>query len=373
MSTSARACFAFDDTDFSFDDRHNPLGGAMTIQVRAAALSNYTDVARRFGLDPSRTLREAGLSVAALDNPDMRLPVVKVIGLLERSAEGSGCPTFGLRMAESRRLSDFGALSLLITHQATLRDVLMLIVRFRDLLNEALMIDLEDAGNLVIIREELVTENSLPAHQSYELAVGTMFRLFRVFLGPYWRPHAVSFTHAAPPDRSVHRRLFGVDVKFGAEFNGIVCAATDLDRPNPAADPVMARYARQFLETLPKTESSSTTLDVRKTIYMLLPLGNVSGEHIAQSLGFGVRTLQRRLDDEKTSLSRLVNAVRRDLAARYLLSRGYRLIQISEMLGYAQHSSFTRWFVEQFDMSPSQWRRKHLDRRSLRGAGRRLK
>jgi len=298
---------------------------------------------------------------------------VKMIDLLERSAEGSGCPTFGLRMAESRRLSDFGALSLLITHQATLRDVLMLIVRYRDLLNEALMIDLEDSGDLVIIREELVAENSPPARQSYELAVGTMFRLLRTFLGPRWRPHTVSFTHAAPPDRSVHRRVFGVDVKFDAEFNGIVCAATDFDRPNPAADPVMARYARQFMETLPKTESGSMTLDVRKTIYMLLPLGKVSSEQIAQSLGFGVRTLQRRLDGEKTSLSRLVNAVRRDLAARYLSSRGYHLIQISEMLGYAQHSSVTRWFVEQFGMSPARWRRKHQDRRLLHGAGRRLK
>src|SRR5215831_920286 len=135
----------------------------MTVQVRAAALSNYAEVARQLGLDPGRMLREAGLSVRALSDPDMRVSAAMVVGLLEASAERSGCLTFGLRMAESRRLSDFGAISLLITHQRTLRDVLLLMVRYRNLLNEALTIDLEDAHDLVIIREELVIESTQTA------------------------------------------------------------------------------------------------------------------------------------------------------------------------------------------------------------------
>jgi AraC-like DNA-binding protein len=334
----------------------------MMVQVRAAALANYAEVARRRGLTPERMLREAGLPVRALRDPDMRLSAARVESLLELSAQKSGCPTFGLRMSELRRLSDFGAISLLISHQPTLRDILSLIIRYRDLLNEALTLALEDAGDLVIIREELVTEGTRPARQSYELAVGILFRMFRAVLGPDWHPHSVNFTHPAPADRSVHRRLFGLNVRFESEFNGIVCSAVDLDRPNPAADPVMARYARQFLNTLPKTEPGSAALDVRKAIYVLLPLGRASSAEIAQSLGFNVRTLQRRLEANKTSLSELVDRVRRDLAVRYLSSRRYQLIQVAEMLGYAQPSSFTRWFVAQFGVSPSSWRAKHKAR-----------
>ena len=121
----------------------------------------------------------------------------------------------------------------------------------------------------------------------------------------------------------------------------------------------MARYARQFLETLPKTEPGSTTLDARKAIYLLLPLGKASSTEIALSLGLNVRTLQRRLDREKTSLSTLVEGVRRDLAVRYLSNKSHSLSQIAEMLGYGQLSSFTRWFVAQFDESPTRWRAKH--------------
>jgi AraC-like DNA-binding protein len=95
---------------------------------------------------------------------------------------------------------------------------------------------------------------------------------------------------------------------------------------------------------------------VRKSIYMLLPLGKASSEQIAQMLGFNVRTLQRRLDEEKTSLSELVNGVRRDLVVRYLASREHQLTQVAERLGYAQLISFTRWFVGEFGVSPLHWR-----------------
>ena len=46
---------------------------------------------------------------------------------------------------------------------------------------------------------------------------------------PDWRPRRVCFAHDAPADRSVHERLFGRNVEFGHDFNGIVCARGDLD------------------------------------------------------------------------------------------------------------------------------------------------
>jgi hypothetical protein len=156
----------------------------MRVQVRAAALSNYAEVARPLGLNPNRMLREMGLSARVLSEPDIPVSAAKVVRLLEASAQKSGCMTFGLRMAELRRLCDLGALSLLLTYQPTLRDILSLIIRYRDLLNEALAINMEDSGQFVIVREELLTESTPAARQSHELAVGTIFRLCRVVLGP---------------------------------------------------------------------------------------------------------------------------------------------------------------------------------------------
>jgi AraC-like DNA-binding protein len=196
-----------------------------------------------------------------------------------------------------------------------------------------------------------------------------VFRMFRAFLGDRWQPYSVHFTHSMPRDRSVHRRLFGPNVRFGSDFSGLVCAAADLDQANPAADAVMANYALQFLQTLPRSELGSATLDARKAIYLSLPSGKASIEQVARSLGINVRTLQRRLDAEKTSFSDLLNAVRRDLAVRYLPNKSYSLVQVAEMLGYSQLSSFTRWFSAEFGAPPARWRSVHAQNSGARSKG----
>lgn len=330
----------------------------MTAIVRAAALSNFAEVARQVGLNPIQVLREVGLDPRVLDDPDLRISATTVAELLDIAAERSGCVTFGLRMAESRQLANFGAMSLLITHQPTVRDAMAAITSYRHLLNESLAASVEDCGDLVILREELLVETNRSLRQAYELAIGTLFRMIRALLGPRWRPLSVNFTHPAPADLNVHRRILGADVQFGSEFNGIVCMSADLDRPNPAADPALAQYAKQFIDTLPFADRKSTTHEVCKAIYLLLPLGGAGIGGVAQSLGLNVRTLQRRLEAESEAFSDLVNGVRRDLVVRYLESRTYSLTRIAEMLGYGQLSSFTRWFIGQFGVSPSQWRRK---------------
>ena len=127
----------------------------------------------------------------------MRLPVADAARLLERAAEESGCPTFALRMARSRQVTNFGAISLLLTHQATrCAKRSPTTVEYRNLLNESLAMSLEEHGDLVILREELVVEPGVPTRQAYELAIGAIFGMCHALLGGRWQPHSVHFSHA---------------------------------------------------------------------------------------------------------------------------------------------------------------------------------
>jgi len=216
------------------------------------------------------------------------------------------------------------------------------------------------AGKFVIIREELVGDTALTSRQGIELALGVLSRMATAVLGPNWHPVSVNFSHPAPPDLQVHRRVFHCSVHFDAEFNGIVCHAADLDRPNPNADPAMARYAKQFVESLPGASHTSITHEVRKAIYLMLPMGRANIEQIADGLGMHVRTLQRQLEAADTQFSDLVNEVRRELVVRYMENANYSLATISELLGYSMPSSFTRWFTTQFGAPPQQWRARKM-------------
>jgi AraC-like DNA-binding protein len=331
----------------------------MTTLVRAAVLTNFLEVAQHLGLKPQTLLNEVGLSKSQLQDPEQRIPIDAAVRVLENAATASGCQTFGLRMAESRQLADFGAVSLLLTHQRTLREALQVVVQYRHLLNDSLAIFIEEAGSMVIIREEVVTAAGLSCRQGNELAIGVMYRLCAALLGSHWRPISVNFTHAAPDDVQVHRRVLGPKVEFNSEFNGIVCPAADFDVPNPQADPGMARYAQRFLDSLQVEQDSPLMFEVRKAIYLLLPMGRATIEQIAMAMGMNVRTLQRRLEENEATFSDLINGVRRDLVIRYLENPGYSLGRIADMLGYSMPSSFTRWFISQFDMPPATWRSEH--------------
>ena len=332
----------------------------MPALVRAASLGNYAEIARRLGLDPERMIRAAGLNPAHLADPDLRIPTAAVMALLEASAQKADCPTFGLQMAESWRMSDFGAISLLLTHQRTLREALAATIRYRHLLNDSITLEIEEAGHLVIVREELVVDGAVTSRQATELAIGVIFRMFRALLGAEWKPRSVCFTHPAPPDLGVHRRVFGPAVHFRADFNGIVCAAEDLDRPNPAADPAMAGHALRYVESLPGAQQPSIAQEVRRSIHILLPRGRASVEQVAQALGTHPRMLQRQLEASGDSFSSLLNETRRELAVRHLANPAYSLTQVAELLGYGFPSSFTRWFVSEFGQSPASWRAAQL-------------
>ena len=324
--------------------------------TRAAALAHYFEVAEAAGLNPQPLLRRAALSRRMLLDPEQRIPLAAALQLLEESAEASGLADFGLRMAQARRLSDLGALSLLLTHLSSLRAVLQTLIHSRQLVGGTLALALVETGKSTAIREELVGPAAARSQQATELVLGVLFRLCATLPGQRWNPQSVNFRHDAPADIHRHRQLFNCRLKFGSEFNGIVCTTADLDSPNPLADPVLAAYARRLVDVPGESGEDTVAQTVRKILYVQLPLGRTSVEQAAQGLGLNVRTLQRQLSADGVAFSELVNEVRRDLVLRYLAQPGHNLTRVADLVGYGQLSSFTRWFIGQFQETPSEWR-----------------
>lgn len=325
--------------------------------IRANTLIGYFQVARRHGLNPLGLLESAGIEASLIGNPDQRIPVSAACALLEMSAERSKCHTFGLEMAELRSRRDVGAIGLSLAHARTLRDALLTAERYSHLLNDALGLHIEPSGELVTIREEIITDAPFQARQATELAMGVLTRICRALLNPNWHPRGVCFTHPAPADISFHRRFFGCSVTFGGEYNGIVCAAADLDFPNPAADPELARYVEGLSAPWNGLDAKSIVLEVRRAIYLLLPLGQATVEDVACSLHLSTRTLQRKLCEADTEFTSLLSDVRSNLAVRYLSNATFPLGRISALLGYSRQASFTRWFISRFGRPPSAWRK----------------
>jgi AraC-like DNA-binding protein len=317
--------------------------------IRSASLTNYAEVARHSGLDPVRLMREFGLSQRCLHEAELKVPLEAVRQLLEASAERSRNEAFGLLMAETRLLSNLGPAGLLIREQPTVRLAIEALIGYGRQLNEALFLILEESGGVVVLREELIVGHGRPVRQSTELAIGVAFRVLGSLLGSHWRPLRVCFAHDAPADRSVHERVFGRKVEFGHDFNGIVFSRIDLEAPNPTADPAMARYAQQLLQTSAGDEAATgMTSRVRELVVTLLGTGRCTIDVVAQHVGVDRRTVHRRLACEGHTYSDIIDEVRRELAERYLKDRKRSLADISAMLGFSAPSGFSRWYQRQF-------------------------
>ena len=328
----------------------------MTALVRSAALTHFTDLAAACGLDARALVAGVGLPPRCLVDPDLKVPAHLVGRLLETAAAQAGEPAFGLRLAESRRLSNLGPLALLVRDEPTLRRALETLMHHIHVHNEAVAAQVDEHGGLVVIRTELSNDGAGSLRQATELVVGVTCRLLQVLMGATWQPRLVCFTHAAPRSLAVHHRVLGPVVEFGHEFNGIVCNAADLDAPNPGADPVLARYSQKLLAPA-LTHSARFADRVRQLVVLLLPRGLCRIEVVAQHLGVDRRTVHRKLLGEGTSFSALLEAERRALASRYVEGTDRPLTEVAALLGFTAPSAFSRWYRSSFGVSAAGRRR----------------
>jgi AraC-like DNA-binding protein len=323
--------------------------------IRAAVLTGYAELARLVGLDPLRMLDAAGIPRVALTDPDLRIPTGAARDLIE--ASGRGAEDFSLRMSELRTPSVMGPVALIAREQPDVRSVIEAIARHLGLHSQATTFRIEDAGDLVIVQVRTHFPTPGPTRQSVELGLGQLMRILRQYLGPNWRPVSVSLVHGPPKSMDTHHRIFGPNVAFDQDFDGVVCTQADLERPNPSADPEMARQIERYVEGLADAAQAPLPDRVREMIRDLLPTGRAVVDVVARRMGADPRTLQRQLAATGTSFIDLLQEVRMELSGPYLEESERPLVEIAELLGFSALSPFSRWHRTHYGCSASDRRK----------------
>jgi AraC-like DNA-binding protein len=327
----------------------------MTDLIRSACLAHYAEVARSVGIEPANMLRRVRLPTGCLERPDLRIAVSAVRRLAEASAAAADIDEFGLRMAERSGLPNLGPVGLVVREQATVGAAIEVLARFIHLHNEAMGLKIEHQDDIVMITVILRGRKRGATRQSTEWAMGTLYRTISSFFSSDWRPLEVYFAHSPPRSRRYHRHFFGCDVIFDSDFDAILFAARDLDRPIPTAHPLMARYVQDRVEAI-DTRSESWDDKVGELVRSLLPSGDCTIERVAEHLACDRRTIHRHLFDCGTSYSAILDAQRAELVMRLIEDSNRPLAGIAELLGFSAQSAMARWFRGRFGCSITQWR-----------------
>jgi AraC-like DNA-binding protein len=325
--------------------------------IRTASLTGYAALARSLGLDPAALMAGVGLDLADLDCPDRWVPAAPAARLLELSARESEYQDFALRLATLRGLGALGPLSVALRDEPDLRSLLQLLIRYEDAYTGVLDLRLTENGGLATVQVWLRFGEPVPLGQALDLTTAILVGIIRLLVRSDWTPLATHFSHAAPADPAPYQRLFGPRVLFDQPFTGVVFPARDLDAPVRTSDATVRPYSHQFLRTVIGPRTSTPAAEAAQAVEILLPQGRASRDEVSRYLGLSPQTLRRQLAADGETFSSILTTTRVQLAERYLADHHLSLTEISQLLGFAAPSAFSRWFRQRFRTTPTEWRR----------------
>ena len=325
------------------------------------SLASWTRALRKqldaLGLDSAALCVAAGLDPLQMDDPNARYPLSATTRLWELAVQASGDPAIGLRVSRFVSPTTFHALGYALVASGSLREVFERIVRYHQVVSDALTLELSGDGERYRFRLLQPPGNPAPAFEAIDAFAAIYVRTCRNRLGREYAPLAVYLRRAKPVDPTPWHTVFRAPVFFGADEDRLEFAAHDFDSHLDDANPELAEHNETVLKrTLAQLQPLTWERKVRAAIEAQLPDGEPSAERIAQALHLSLRSLQRHLADEGCRFDALLNECRENLALLHLRDPHCSLAQISHLLGFADTSSFNRAFKRWTGVTPGQFR-----------------
>ena len=116
--------------------------------------------------------------------------------------------------------------------------------------------------------------------------------------------------------------------------------------------------AERYLRSLYNQDDIAAEL--KRKLADLMARGEANADAACRALKLSRRTLQRRLQAEKTSFQKVLHEVRAVLAVNYLSDARLKSLEIAMLLGYSNISTFTTAFKSWYDLPPAEYRQKFL-------------
>jgi AraC-like DNA-binding protein len=162
-------------------------------------------------------------------------------------------------------------------------------------------------------------------HESQDAFWAGLISLCRISLSDSFAPMRLERCRPEPPCVAEFYALFRAPIEFGAAHDAMVFHREDVERLLPTANRALARANEQILaDYLERHNKNSFPDRVRTRLVEILPSGEAEAEKVAWALNMSLRTLQRRLADEGTSFSLLLDEARKELALHYICETAYQ-------------------------------------------------
>lgn len=318
----------------------------------AAIAAGY---ARR-GRDPAPALRAAGLDPAPERVPVDAFEAFSAHAMRELDDEALGW--------FSRRLpwGSYGMLLRASLTSPTLAVALARWARHHDLLTDDVGVALCVEGDTAALR----VEERSRLGELRELCLVSLLR--NVHGVACWLADSrialigARFPFPAPPHADAYARMFGGAIAFDAGSDAPVAElrfdAGYLGLPVVRDDAALRQVLQRPIRLMARQYRQDRQLSQRIAGFIAANAGQPpDAEAIAARFAISVRSLQRHLRDEGTSVAEITSRARRLRAEELLLRGNLPLKRVARLAGYTDESSFTRAFRRWTGTTPTDFRR----------------
>ncbi len=313
----------------------------------------------------ARLCSDLDVPLTVLDDPDGPLLYRDFLRFYEQAGRLTAMRSFGLMVGTqlrfARDLSTFGKYVTSAPHLASALERACKTIRHHESFSHVQVTALGDTIKLAYGAAELVGGNW---RQVSDAILCALVDLVRSYAGPGWRPKWVEVPYAKGPWIQDLEDCFEAPVKpdcpaIAVIFDEELTGAKPYGSNRTSAPITRADVARQG-QKLPKDITAASYAIVRQRLL----IGRTDLDGVAAKFGLGLRTYQRRLQEEGLSYNRLLANCLQERARELLHEDGVTVWQIARALGYATEIEFIRAFKKWTGTTPGAYRRIHLCKRT---------
>ena len=302
-------------------------------------------------LDPEELLAGTGCTSEALADPFSTVPADLFPHVWALAFRRTGDPFLPSRAGFAVPDGAFGVLDHLVASGATVADGMQLLAGYLRLVSRRIRMDIrvEEVTRVVISDGGQPVPDRVAEEWTLAVSYARFARHMPGFVGDL-----VELPLAQRRDEATMSALWGCDIRLGSHETALVVSSETWNKANADANPSLNAALRTVADRIeiPDSAYQSLVFLIRDRIAHQIRDGLPTVEGIAHELGLSTRSLQRRLADEHVTFSEVLDSYRRDRAFQAIREGHRRFDELSDSLGYAQQSSFTRAFRRWTGMSP---------------------
>lgn len=324
--------------------------GFVVGEYTSALIKTYSSA----GASLQELAKSQGVSTSELCSPSVNPSADDYFSLIKNAQRILQDEYFGLHLGQNMDLDSFSVLGEALMQAQTIGDALWLVLDLEGFV--------QNLGFSQVVREQGCVRLIWKCHYQMHPMAGVLVESILAGIIEFAQQLAgrslpileTTFIHAKPKSFKS-----GASIEYGRVY-GSRCVFSHGMNSILVADDVLA-WPNQLLGFSGKSVAQadhSLSTQVAAFLQNRLGLGSPKLQDVAEHFQLTLRTFQRRLVKEGVTYNQIVTKTRLTLAEDYLSYSNLSALEISQVLGFKEQSSFNHFFSEHHAMSPMQFRKR---------------